>query len=184
MKIYTKTGDEGKTSLFGGTRVAKDANRIEAYGAVDELNSQIGVARSLKPPGEIDRILDEIQHDLFVLGSDLATPELKQRKRIEVIEARHVEKLERTIDRLDAMLEPLKNFVLPGGSRIGAELHLARTICRRAERGIVNLLRKGDIGTTPFVYLNRLSDLLFVMARYVNKLAGIDEVQWTSSRDE
>jgi cob(I)alamin adenosyltransferase len=184
MKIYTKTGDKGKTSLFGGTRVAKDAKRIEAYGSVDELNSQIGVVRSLKPPGDIDKILGEIQQDLFVLGSDLATPQPKQRKKIEVIEARHVEQLERVIDRLDATLEPLKKFVLPGGSRIGAELHLARTICRRAERGIVTLLRKGDIGTTPFVYLNRLSDLLFVMARYANKLSGVDEVQWTSSRED
>ncbi len=182
MKIYTKTGDKGKTSLFGGTRVEKDTKRIEAYGAVDELNSQIGVARSLNPPGEIDRILDGIQHDLFVLGSDLATPGPKQRKQIDLIEARHVEDLERTIDHLEERLEPLERFILPGGSQVGAQLHLARTVCRRTERVVVSLLRKGDIGTTPFVYLNRLSDLLFVMARYVNKLAGVGEVQWTSGR--
>ncbi len=184
MKIYTKTGDEGTTSLFGGTRVAKDAKRIEAYGSIDELNSQVGVVRSLKPAGEIDEILDEIQRDLMVLGADLATPEAKQRKKIGVIEARHIERLERTIDRLDAKLEPLKKFVLPGGTPVGAALHLARTICRRAERAIVNLLRKDEIGTTPFVYLNRLSDLLFVMARTANKQAGATEVQWTSGREE
>ncbi|HTP13475.1 MAG TPA: cob(I)yrinic acid a,c-diamide adenosyltransferase [Bacteroidota bacterium] len=181
MKIYTKTGDKGKTSLFGGTRVEKDTRRIEAYGSVDELNSQIGVVRSLNPPGEIDKVLSEIQNDLFVLGADLATPAAKQRKKMGLLEARHVENLERTIDHMDGSLEPLTKFILPGGSRVGAELHRARTVCRRTERVVVGLLRKGDIGTTPFVYLNRLSDLLFVLARYANKLSGVGEVQWTSN---
>ena len=142
MKIYTKTGDKGKTSLFGGMRVAKDARRLEAYGSVDELNSHIGLVRSLKPHAEIDRMLQEIQNNLFVLGADLATPEARQRKTIDVIGARHVEQLERMIDRLDSNLEPLSTFVLPGGSHTGAALHVARSVCRRAERRIVNLLRK------------------------------------------
>lgn len=184
MKIYTKTGDKGKTSLFGGTRVVKDARRLEAYGSVDELNSHIGLVRSLKPHAEIDRILGQIQQDLFVLGADLATPQPKQRETIELIEARHVEQLERAIDRLDSKLEPLTRFVLPGGSHIAAELHVARSVCRRVERRVVNLLRKEEIGTTPFVYINRLSDLLFVLARYANKLEGVEEVKWKSSRGD
>ncbi len=183
MKIYTKTGDKGTTSLFGGTLIEKDTKRIEAYGSVDELNSQLGVVRSLDPPDDIDTILGGIQNDLFVLGSDLATPAANQRKKMLLLEARHVENLERTIDRLDASLEPLTKFILPGGSRVGAELHRARTVCRRTERVVVSLLRKGDIGTTPFVYLNRLSDLLFVMARYANKRAGVREVEWNANRD-
>ena len=180
MKIYTKTGDKGKTALFGGPRVAKDAQRIEAYGSVDELNSHIGVARALNPPREVDEILEPIQHQLFVLGADLATPQASRRKAIDVIETQHVERLERTIDHIEKSLEPLKAFVLPGGSRLAAELHVARTVCRRVERRIVNLLRKGEIGTTPFVYINRLSDLLFVLARFANKLEGVEEIKWKS----
>ncbi len=182
MKIYTKTGDKGATSLFGGTRVAKDAHRIEAYGSVDELNSHIGLVRSLHPPADIDTLLETIQQDLFVLGADLATQQPKQRKSINVIESHHVEQLERAIDRLEASLTPLKQFILPGGSRLGAELHVARAVCRRAERRIVRLLRKGEIGTTPFVYINRLSDLLFVLARYANLLDGEEEVRWAPQR--
>ncbi len=182
MKIYTKTGDKGKTSLFGGGRVAKDGQRIEAYGSVDELNSRIGLVRALYPPADIDQVLATIQNDLFVLGADLATPKPKQRTSIDTIESRHVEHLERTIDRFEGSLPALKEFILPGGSRLAAELHVARTVCRRAERRIVNLLRKGEIGTTPFVYMNRLSDLLFVMARYANKLEGVEEVKWKTGR--
>ncbi len=180
MKIYTKTGDKGKTSLFGGARVAKDTQRIEAYGSVDELNSHLGVVRSLQPPGEIDEVLEEIQQELFVLGSDLASPQSKAKNAIPLIETRHVERLERTIDRFEQSLEPLRQFILPGGSHVGAALHVARSVCRRAERRIVSLLKKGEIGTTEFVYINRLSDLLFVMARYANKLSGTKEVKWTS----
>ena len=184
MKIYTKTGDKGKTSLFGGERVSKDSERIEAYGCVDELNSQVGVARSLKLSEEVDRILVRIQHELFVLGADLATPQSSSRKKIERINSHHVEQLERDIDRLDSALDPLQQFILPGGSRAAAELHVARTICRRAERRVVRLSKKSGIGTTSVVYINRLSDLLFVAARYVNKRERGEEAKWDSSRKD
>jgi cob(I)alamin adenosyltransferase len=182
VKIYTKTGDKGKTSLFGGQRVSKDTHRIEAYGCVDELNSHLGVVRSLKPLEDVDRILVRIQHELFVLGADLATPQTSSRKKMQRISARHVERLERDIDRLDSALDPLQQFILPGGSRSSAELHVARTICRRAERSIIRLSKKSEIGTTPVVFINRLSDLLFVLARYVNKVEGGEEVRWDSTR--
>lgn len=178
MKIYTKTGDQGKTSLFGGKRVSKDALRIEAYGDVDELNSHIGVIGALHPPPEIDLIVQEVQQQLFILGADLATPQSGGRTTIERIEPRHAERLEKEIDRLESLIDPLRKFILPGGSRLAAELHVARTVCRRAERRIVQLLKKEQIGTTPVVYINRLSDLLFVMARYANKLEGVEEVKW------
>jgi cob(I)alamin adenosyltransferase len=178
MKIYTKSGDKGKTSLFGGERVSKDALRIEAYGTIDELNSEIGVVRAMKPARDIDLILDHIQRDLFLLGADLATPRTKDRKKVPRVEPGNVEQIERTIDRLDSSLEPLQQFVLPGGSRIAAEIHIARAICRRAERRVVELSRKNDIGSTLLVYINRLSDLLFVMARYVNKEEKVEEVKW------
>ncbi len=184
MKIYTKTGDKGKTSLFGGERVSKDSERIEAYGCVDELNSQVGVVRSLKPSEEVDRILVRIQHELFVLGADLATPQTSSRKKIERINSRHIEQLERDIDRLDSVLDPLQQFIVPGGSRASAELHVARTFCRRAERRIVRLSKKGGVGATPVIYVNRLSDLLFVAARYVNKREGGEEVKWDSGRND
>lgn len=182
MKIYTKTGDKGKTSLFGGERVSKDTQRIEAYGCVDELNSHIGVVRSLKPQVEIERILDRVQQELFILGTDLATPQTRPPKKIDRIESRHIEQLEKDIDRLDSALDPLQQFILPGGSRVAAALHVARTVCRRAERRIVQLSKKGEIGTTPVVYINRLSDLLFVTARYANKLESVEEVKWDSNR--
>ena len=183
MKIYTKTGDKGKTSLFGGERVSKDTGRIEAYGCVDELNAHLGVVRSLKPPDEIEKVLDRIQHELFVLGADLATPPTKPPKKINRVESRHIEQLEKDIDRFDSALAPLQQFILPGGSRISAELQVARTICRRAERRIVQLLRKSEIGTIPVVYINRLSDLLFVLARSENTLEGVEEVRWDSHSD-
>lgn len=182
MKIYTKTGDKGKTSLFGGNRVSKDTHRIEAYGSVDELNSHIGVVRSLHPPAEIDRILEEIQQQLFVLGADLATPRTRGKERVDRIQSRHVEFLEQSIDRLDSALSPLNQFILPAGSRAAAELHVARTVCRRAERRTVQLAKKFDIGTTPVVYLNRLSDFLFVAARSANRLEGVEEARWDSNR--
>ena len=184
MKIYTKTGDKGKTSLFGGERVSKDVDRIEAYGCVDELNSQLGVVRSLNPPEEVNRILLRIQHELFILGADLATPGKDARKKARRMSPRHVEQLERDIDHLDSSLDPLEQFILPGGTQVSAELHVARTICRRAERSVVRLSRKGEIGTTPVVYINRLSDLLFVAARSVNKSGGGEEKKWDSSREE
>lgn len=178
MKIYTKTGDKGKTSLFGGPRVSKDALRIEAYGTVDELNSHLGAIRSLKPGNEIDQVLEKMQNDLFTLGADLATPSHKKGATVRRIEPHHVEQAEKTIDHLDSNLEPLQNFILPGGSRIAAQIHIARTVCRRAERCVVQLSRKESIGATPIIYLNRLSDLLFVLARYANKREGTAETKW------
>ncbi len=184
MKIYTKTGDKGLTSLFGGERVAKDTVRIEAYGSVDELNSQLGVIRSLKPPQEVDRMLQRIQNDLFTLGADLATPGTKTGKKVLRITSTHVEQLERDIDKLESALTPLRHFVLPGGTRTSAELHVARTICRRAERSIVRLSRKGEIRITPVVFMNRLSDFLFVAARSVNKSERGEEATWDPSRED
>jgi cob(I)alamin adenosyltransferase len=181
MKIYTKTGDSGDTSLFGGQRVPKDALRIEACGNVDELNSVLGVALADGPDEEIRSVLGQIQHKLFALGADLATPRSAgRRKKIKRIEPRDSLWLEREIDRLDPLLKPLKNFILPGGSRFAARLHFARTVCRRAERTVVRLSRNEDIGEGVTMYLNRLSDLLFVLARYANKCAGISETRWKS----
>ncbi len=184
MKIYTKTGDKGKTSLFGGERVSKDTKRIEAYGSVDELNSHLGVIRSLGPHPDIDSILERVQNELFVLGSDLATPKTKSPKKTYRIESRHVEQVEKDIDRLESALDPLQQFILPGGSRVSAELHVARTVCRRAERRIVQLAKKGEIGTTPVVYVNRLSDFLFVAARYANKVERAAEVAWNPKQQK
>src|SRR5712692_7049102 len=183
MKIYTKTGDKGKTSLFGGNRVSKDAPRIAAYGTVDELNSAIGVARSLNPPEEIDSILEEIQNDLFTLGADLATPTHSSATNPR-IQSSDVERLEGHIDQIDPKLEPLKNFVLPGGSPLGAAFHFARTVCRRAERCVVHLSNEEDAGEQPTIYLNRLGDLLFVLARYANYLSGQNEEKWEGDRPE
>ena len=177
MKIYTKTGDAGETSLFGGTRVEKDALRIEAYGTVDELNSVIGVCRSMNTVQEIDRILGQIQNDLFTLGADLATPR-KTRRKIRRVTAADARRLERHIDTLEPLLAPLKHFILPGGGRTAAMLQFARTVCRRAERLVVRLSRSEPIGAHGVIYLNRLSDLLFVLARRVNGLGNTPETIW------
>ncbi|MFH0989128.1 MAG: cob(I)yrinic acid a,c-diamide adenosyltransferase [bacterium] len=178
MKIYTKTGDQGETSLFGGDRVGKDVLRIETYGTVDELNSMIGVARSFKPPSELETILQLLQNDLFVLGSDLATPLDEDRAQVPRINKQHIVELESIIDRIDGQLAPLKAFILPGGSAVAAHLHTARTVCRRAERLTVRLMKEVKIGDAALVYLNRLSDLLFVLARYANKLDSTNETIW------
>ena len=180
MKIYTKTGDKGETSLFGGKRVPKDSLRIEAYGTVDELNSIIGVCRSLTPAKEIDSILEEIQNDLFTLGADLATPQDSQSKAVKRIQASDTSRLEQHIDAVEPKLEPLKSFILPGGSQLAALLHFARTVCRRAERVVVHLSRTEQIGEQPVIYLNRLSDLLFVLTRLANKLSDTLETKWAS----
>ncbi|HTY35571.1 MAG TPA: cob(I)yrinic acid a,c-diamide adenosyltransferase [Bacteroidota bacterium] len=180
MKIYTTTGDQGETSLFGGRRVPKDALRIEAYGTVDELNSALGVARAAKPPREIDDILRRLQSDLFVLGADLATPPDKQNGIVERIHQGHINSIEQMIDSIEPNLAPLSSFILPGGSPLAAQLHLARTICRRAERFVVKLSRDERIDPSCVVYLNRVSDLLFVVARQANKLDGIEETPWSS----
>jgi cob(I)alamin adenosyltransferase len=178
MKIYTKTGDRGDTSLFGGQRVPKDALRIEAYGTVDELNSVLGIVRAESTDPEIDRILEEIQNELFELGADLATPRSVEKSKVKRIEARDVQGLEKVLDGLEERLRPLRSFILPGGSPVAARIHFARTVCRRAERAVVRLSRNEDIGDTVMVYLNRLSDLLFVLARYANHRAAIPEVKW------
>ncbi|MBI1806651.1 MAG: cob(I)yrinic acid a,c-diamide adenosyltransferase [Ignavibacteria bacterium] len=178
MKIYTKTGDKGETSLFGGKRVPKDDLRIEAYGTVDELNSVLGMCRSMNPAREIDEILDEIQHDLFTLGADLATPLDSNRSDLKRIKGTDVARLEKHIDRIDPTLEPLKNFILPGGNQSAALLHFSRTVCRRAERCMVRLAREKQVGEEPLTYLNRLSDLLFILARSVNALTKTTETKW------
>ena len=182
MKIYTKTGDTGETSLFGGKRVPKSSLRIDAYGTVDELNAQLGVVRSLQPSAAVDTILEKIQNQLFLLGADLAAPFGSAPADTKRIQQYEIQFLEDTIDRLDAQLEPLKSFILPGGSHAGAQLHIARTVCRRAERFVDALGRKEEIDKLPLIYLNRLADLLFVAARYMNKLAGIEETKWSGKK--
>jgi cob(I)alamin adenosyltransferase len=182
-RIYTKTGDEGMTGLGGGQRVPKDSQRVETYGTVDELNSQIGVAHAT---GLCDRLAAElplIQNELFDLGSDLATPAVSQaRHPVPTVEPRHIEKLERLIDELNEIVGPLANFLLPGGSPGAAQLHVARTICRRAERAATTLARDEDLGPTVLPYLNRLSDALFVMARFENHERGVSEPLWEPRR--
>ncbi|MEX2117213.1 MAG: cob(I)yrinic acid a,c-diamide adenosyltransferase [Bacteroidota bacterium] len=175
MKIYTKKGDGGETSLFGGKRVPKNSIRIDAYGTVDELNSHLGFARTLNPSPSEDADLQRLQETLFVLGADLATPAGGKTKRIA---EEDVSVLERSIDRLENDLPSLKNFILPGGSPLAAHLHIARTVCRRAERLVSALSRSEELSPYPLKFLNRLSDLLFVMARHANHVAGATEAPW------
>ncbi len=175
MKIYTKTGDKGDTSLFGGHRVPKDAPRIEAYGTVDELNSVLGIVRSDGTDADIDAILETIQQDLFALGADLATPR-SVGKDVRRFTTEDTHPLERIIDKLEESLQPLDRFILPGGSSTASSLHFARTVCRRAERAVVRLSRSEDVGEGTTIYLNRLSDLLFVLARHANRLSDTPEI--------
>ena len=177
-KIYTKTGDDGTTGLFGGGRVPKNSARIAAYGDVDELNSFVGFCRVIAPES-MKALLKRIQEDLFVIGADLATP-LETRSNYEVprIKQADAERLEKAIDEHTALLSELKNFILPGGSELAARLHLARTVCRRAERSVVHLASQEEIGKYDLIYLNRLSDLLFTLARRANRLAGISDTDW------
>lgn len=177
MKIYTKKGDTGETSLFGGQRVSKSSKRIDSYGTVDELNSILGMAASFGLSKKGKEWLETIQQQLFVLGADLATPKSRE-VRIERIGEDEVNFLEKTIDEMEESLEPLKNFILPGGAPAGATLHFARTVCRRAERLTVETRREEEISGAAIMYLNRLSDFLFVMARYENKEAGTEEKTW------
>lgn len=180
-KIYTRTGDEGLTALGGGQRLPKDALRVSAYGTVDELNSAIGVALA---GGLVDRlaaVLPEIQNELFHLGSDLCfLEEDKAQYPVPQIEERHIQRLEALIDELTAVVGPLENFILPGGSPGAAQLHVARTVCRRAERDVTTLAREEAVGGLVLPYLNRLSDALFVMARYENHERGTAEPLWDS----
>ena len=182
-RIYTKTGDQGTTGLGGGQRVAKDSVRVETYGTVDELNSQIGTALATGLCERLTTELAQIQNELFDLGSDLATPAVSQaRHPVPTVEPRHIEKLEHLIDELNDVVGPLTNFLLPGGSPGAAQLHLARTVCRRAERAATTLARDEQIGATVLPYLNRLSDALFVMARYENHERGVTEPLWQPGR--
>ena len=178
MKIYTKTGDAGTTSLFGGERVRKDALRIAAYGTVDELNAFAGFAAVSCDDAVIREYLNEIQQVLFVLGSDLATPLEEANAKVPRVEARHVDRLEESIDALEAQLDPIRFFILPGGSDTAARLHLCRTVCRRAERETVALAAADRINPVDVQYLNRLSDFFFVLSRYANHTAGTEEIRW------
>ncbi len=177
MKIYTKTGDKGKTSLFGGRGASKNSLRIKSYGEVDELNSYIGTILSQSKTGEINSRLLRVQNELFVLGTDLATP---QDVKINVprISKPFVTRLEKDIDFLQKKLPQIKNFILPGGSGTGSQLHFARTIVRRTERSIADLVENEKINLETLRYINRLSDWFFVLARYVNKLDNVKEVYW------
>ncbi len=181
MKIYTKKGDQGNTSLYGGERVAKSSLRIKAYGTVDELNSVMGLAASYSLSEQGSRGINKIQQDLFVLGADLATPP-SSKTRINRIDEEAITFLEQAIDEMERDLDPLKNFILPGGSPQGASLHLARTVCRRAERAAVECSRQEEISELTVKYLNRLSDFLFVLARFENKQAGTSETVWKPDR--
>lgn len=179
MKIYTKTGDAGETGVFAGPRVWKDDIRIEACGSVDELNAVLGWARAESPPEEIDRRLANIQHQLFALGAELATPN-PSKHGTEMIRDADVTWLEQAIDACEASLKPLTQFILPGGSKIAAALHVARSVCRRAERHVVTLHRTAGSGVSDRTirYLNRLGDFLFVLARFANHLANREDVPW------
>ena len=179
MKIYTKTGDDGETGLFGGPRVAKDAPRIEAFGTVDELNAVLGLVRTQRLDASIDALIGQIQNELFAVGAQLATPNPAAHG-TQMIGPAHIGALEAAIDRHQAGLEPLNVFILPGGAPAAAYLHFARTVCRRAERRLVTLVGESSepISSDLVVYLNRLGDLLFVLARSVNRTAGAGDVPW------
>ncbi len=181
MKIYTKTGDAGETGLFGGGRVSKDDPRVEAYGDVDELNAVLGLARAVEMMPRIDEVLVPIQRDLFSIGALLSTPDLEKMHdhltKAQVDDGRIAE-LEHAIDTCEKELEPLRAFIVPGGTPKAAALHVARTVCRRAERRVIHLQHVVEIPQIVVVYLNRLSDLLFTLARVANSRAGAGEVTW------
>ena len=181
MKIYTKTGDAGQTGLFGGGRVSKDDPRVEAYGDVDELNAVLGFARAAEMMPRIDEVLVPIQRDLFSIGALLSTPDLKKMHdhlaKAQLDDGR-ISELENAIDACEKELEPLRAFIVPGGTPKAAALHVARTVCRRAERRVIHLQREVEIPQIVVVYLNRLSDLLFTLARVANTRAGAGEVTW------
>jgi cob(I)alamin adenosyltransferase len=181
MPIYTRTGDEGTTGLFGGGRVPKDHPRVVAYGEVDELNAAIGLARATPPTELADGLLETVQRDLFALGGHLATPDpAKVAKALEraTLSEERIREFERAIDAADTELAPLRAFVLPAGTPKAAALHLARTICRRAERSVVRLAREDQVPPLFVTYLNRLSDLLFALARLANHRGGAGDVTW------
>ncbi len=185
-KVYTRTGDNGETALVGGKRVPKDSARIEAYGTIDELNSIVGLARAFNEEklsdGEAHRFLDlvlrQIQDELFDLGSELATPPDFFQEGMYRVGEREVKKIEQLIDECQKSLEPLKSFILPGGGKLGAYLHQCRTVCRRAEREILRLSRVEELSEWPVKYVNRLSDLFFVLSRWISKQTGEEEYLW------
>ncbi len=185
-RVYTRRGDQGETDLVGGARVTKDSPRIEAYGTVDELNAAVGVVRAVnaalharsRAGRELDAILRKLQNELFDLGGELATPPSEFRPGMFRVGAAEVKALETCMDGCQKDLQPLKSFVLPGGGRVSAFLHVARTVCRRAERDVLRLMRSEDIGEWPLAYLNRLSDLLFVLSRWIGHHLGEREFLW------
>lgn len=178
MKIYTKTGDTGQSSLYGGKRVSKDYIRLEAYGTIDELNSTLGLALSSLRLQELENDLRSIQSDLFRLGSELAVPEGKTIPGFTLLDNSRTNWLELTMDKMSATLPPLKSFVLPGGTKLAAYLHLARTVCRRAERRVVSLANQETVRPEVISYLNRLADYLFVLARFANNQANTPDIPW------
>jgi len=180
-KVYTRTGDDGTTALGTGQRVSKSSLRIAAYGAVDELNAQIGVVLAASVTSELVEPLKQVQNDLFHMGAELCIPDAERDRHPRPrIESRHTAVIEELADKFNGELPALKNFVLPGGSPAAAHLQLARTVCRRVERDVVLLAAEEHVGPDVIKYLNRLSDLLFVMARFENKRAGVDEPTWDS----
>ena len=191
-KVYTRTGDRGETALVGGKRVPKDSMRIEAYGTIDELNSVIGIARIFNEEslqaGEAHRFLDEVlcrlQDELFDLGSELATPPGFAQPGMYRVSENEIERIEKLIDKCQKDLEPLKSFILPGGGRVGAYLHQCRTVCRRAEREILRLSRVEEINPALVKYVNRLSDLFFVLSRWIAKQTGAPEYLWQRGLQE
>jgi cob(I)alamin adenosyltransferase len=180
VKIYTKTGDRGQTGLIGGTRVPKDHARVAAYGDIDELNAALGLAKAHARDADLVGLLREIQRDLFALGAQLADPTARvgTKKAKAAITAGHIRRLEKAIDAREKELPPLTHFILPGGAPLGASLHLARTICRRAERRVVTLARNEKVDARVSAYVNRLADLLFVLARFENHRSGEPEDRW------
>ena len=179
MKVYTRTGDDGTTGLFGGGRVSKADARVDVYGTIDELNSVVGVVRTCAPPDDVDALLADMQSELFDLGAELACVPGKDAKLTTPrVGEDQIVRMERFIDRLDDELPPLTTFILPGGSPAAAHLHHARTVCRRAERGLVGLSAHEPVRADAVRYLNRVSDLLFVMARACNARAGLSDVPW------
>jgi len=180
MKIYTKTGDKGETGLFGGERVSKDSLRISAYGTIDELNSFIGYTITEINDTGVKENLSMIQNYLFTIGSDLATPETEKNAKLKIQRTPEsfYKEIEKMIDKYDAQLEELRNFILPGGSKSSALLHICRTVCRRAEREVVALKKTVTIGDNIIIFLNRLSDLFFVLSRFENKVSNHSDIIW------
>ena len=181
-RIYTRSGDDGSTGLFGGGRVLKDNVRIRAYGTIDELNACLGLcAASLEEGLPVRSLIVRLQNELFTVGADLATP-TKSRASTPRISSADVQRLEDCIDSYEEDLLPLTNFILPGGSQVASELHRARTVCRRAEREIVAALQADELNVNVLVYINRMSDLLFVLARWVNRMQNVPDIEWTAWR--